>query len=150
MVEAKIIQEELDVGEVLKDLAKYSENGMGAVVSFIGYVKGLVGDKKVYSLEYSSYEPYATKILENIASEEVKEEDVYDIRIYHRIGDLKPGDITLYIFVAAKDRKKAFKVCEKVLERVKHEPYIFKLEKREDGEYWVFRDGERFKREKKA
>ena len=146
-MEGKIVEEDLDVNAVIEDMAKYSRDGMGALAIFVGYVKGDVDGKKVYSLEYSSYEPYASEILNKIASEESQTNGVYDIKIFHKTGDLKPGDKTLYIFVAADSRKTAFKTIERVLERVKSEPYIFKLEKREDGEFWVFKDGKRMKRD---
>lgn len=148
MVEGRIIDKDLDVDAVIEDLAKYSKEGMGGLAIFIGYVKGYAEGKKVYSLDYTSYEPYASEILNRIADEESKIKGVYDIRIFHKIGELKPGDKTLYIFVAADSRKTAFKTIERVLERVKNEPYIFKLEKREDGQYWVFKDGKRFRRGK--
>lgn len=35
----------------------------------------------------------------------------------------------------------------RILERVKAEPPIFKLEKRDDGEYYVIGEGRRVKRE---
>lgn len=148
MVEGKIIDKDLDVNMIINELAGYSKKGMGALAIYIGIVKGCVDGKEVYSLEYSNYEPYAFEILNRIAYEESKTEGVYDIKIFHKTGKLKPGDKTLYIFVAADDRKTAFKTAERVLERVKNEPYIFKLEKREDGQFLVFKDGERFRRGK--
>jgi molybdopterin synthase catalytic subunit len=148
VVEGKIIDQDLNLNEIIDDMARYSRDGMGALAIFVGYVKGYVDGKEVYSLKYSSYEPYASEILNKIAQEESQTDGVYDIKIFHRIGDLKPGDRTLYIFVAADSRKTAFKTIERVLERVKSEPYIFKLEKREDGQFWVFKDGKRFKRGK--
>ncbi len=149
MFEGKIVREEIDVDKVVKNIIAntYSE-GAGALVVFIGYVKGVVEGHTVNELDYQAYEPYATKKLQEIVSEE-KEEGVLSIVVYHRVGDLKPGEPTIYVFVSALDRKKAFEKARRILERVKHEVPIFKLEKRNDGEYWVLGDRNRVRREKK-
>jgi len=143
--EGKVIIDKIDINKIVNEISKYSEKGAGALTIFIGFVKGEVDGKKVSELDYSVYEPYTTEKLNEIAISEL-DNDVYDIRIYHRTGNLSVGEPTVYIFVAAKSREKAFKKAREVLERVKHEPYIFKLEKREDGEYWVLGDGKRLKR----
>ncbi len=149
MPEGRIIEDELDLNKVVKEFSKYSEYGSGALLIFIGLVKGLVDGKKVYELEYSAYEPYASEILDKIAAEESRDDGIYDIRIYHRIGSIKVGEPTLYIIISGGSRKDVISKMSKVVERVKKEPYIFKLEKREDGEFWVYGDGRRFKREKR-
>lgn len=149
MPEGRVINEDIDLNKVVEEMARYAEEGMGAVVIFIGFVKGDIDGKKVSKLDYSVYEPYTSKKLDEIAREEM-DRGIYDIKIYHRHGSLKVGDKTLYIVVGASGRKKGFEKASKVLERVKFEPPIFKLEYREDGEYWVFGDGSRLKRESRT
>jgi molybdopterin synthase catalytic subunit len=51
--------------------------------------------------------------------------------------------------VSAVNREVAFRVAREALERVKHEVPIFKLERRDDGDYWVVGDGRRIPKEKK-
>jgi len=132
-----------EVDEITRETAAA---GGGALVMFMGYVKGLVDGRSVYELEYSVYEPHTTRILESIARETAVKYKLLAVRIYHRRGRLKPGEPTVYIIVAATDRDTAFNAAREILERVKREPPIFKLEKREDGEYWVVGDGFRVKR----
>jgi len=141
----RIIDDERDISKESGEMI--SPGAGGALVIFIGYVKGIVSGKIVMELEYSSYDPYASQKLEEIAREESEEEGVLDVRIYHRVGRLKPGDPTIYILVSAVDRKTAFSTAQRVLERVKHEVPIFKLERREDGEYWVVGGGTRVRRD---
>ncbi len=145
MVEGKITVEEIQVDKIIEEMRKYAYKGAGALAIFIGFVKGIVDGNTVEELEYTAYEPYASKKIEEIVNEEFDEE-VFDIRVYHRIGRLKAGEPTIYIFVAAKTRKKAFEKASRILERIKHEVPIFKLEKRSDGEYWVLGDGRRVRR----
>ena len=146
MPEGKVIRDKLDLNEVIDELSRYSSEGAGALVIFIGIVKGMVDGEKIKELEYSIYEPYASEKLNEIAVSESEDDEIYDVRVYHRIGRFESGEPTVYIFVSAKNRDKAFKKAKKILERVKHEPYIFKLEKREDSEYWVLGDGKRVKK----
>jgi len=147
LAKAMIINDVVDLNKELSDVAeKTAPKGGGAIVLFMGYVKGVVGDNSVYELDYEAYEPYASKLLEEIALKAEEQEDVLEVRIYHRVGCLKPGEPTIYIIVAARSRHTAFNVARNVLEEVKHKVPIFKLEKRSDGEYWVIGDGRRVKR----
>ena len=124
---------------------KWGREGYGALCLFIGVVKGKVEGKEVKSLEYEAYEPYSDEVLNRIAEEEEGGE-IAEVRIYHSVGALRPGDISLIISVVGLSREAAIEKLGKVLERVKHEVPIFKLEKREDGDYWVIGDGKRERR----
>jgi len=144
--EGKVVSSRVDLNRMLEELAKHSAMGAGGLALFIGVVKGVVDGRRVRELEYEAYEPHASRALGEIAREEASREKVLDVRVYHRVGRLKPGEPTLYIAVAAVDRKTALEALSRVLERVKHEPPVFKLERREDGEFWVVGDGKRVKR----
>ena len=143
MPHASIIQGKLDINRVINEMISGSSED-GAIVMFLGFVKGVVNGTKVIKLKYEAYEPLASKKLVEIVEEESKY--VSDVRVYHRVGELTPGEPSVYIFVKAKSRNEAFEIARKVLERVKHEVPIFKLEVREDGEYWVLGNGKRVKK----
>ncbi|AEM38117.1 molybdopterin biosynthesis MoaE protein [Pyrolobus fumarii 1A] len=148
VVEAGLIEQELDLNEVVSRLAREaSKKGSGALVVFVGFVKGVVDGNEVHELVYEAYEPLASRTLREIAEKHSKREGVTDVIVYHRVGRLKPGDTTIYILVAARDRKTAFETARSILEEVKHQAPIFKLERRADGDYWVMGDGVRVRRE---
>ncbi|MEL9939672.1 MAG: molybdenum cofactor biosynthesis protein MoaE [Ignisphaera sp.] len=137
---------DVDIESRVRDiLTKVGGEGVGAIAIFVGVVKDVVDGYKVRELVYEAYEPYATKTLERIAVEESVNENIKAIEIMHRVGAAKPGEKTLCIIVASRNRKEALDTLSRVLERVKHEVPIFKLEKREDGEYYVIGDGKRVK-----
>ena len=144
-----ITREKPSIDELLNELMKNTDPSTGAVSVFVGFVKGLIDNKKVHKLIYDAYEPYASKSLESIAYEEAKKHGLKGVIIIHRVGELVPGEPTIYIVVGAKSRHEAFTGTKDILERVKHESYIYKLEIRDDGEYWVLGDGERIKRLKR-
>jgi len=136
-VKSGVVEHEIEIEKEVEDLIDRSPLECGALVIFIGFVKGKVDGKEVKELEYEAYEPYASKILAKIAEEGMKEEGVGEVRIYHRTGSLKPKDPTVYILVSAVNRERAFHLARNLIERVKRETPIFKLEKREDGDYWI-------------
>jgi molybdopterin synthase catalytic subunit len=70
------------------------------------------------------------------------------VLIWHYTGARKPGEITLIIATVGKSRDEAISAARVILERVKREVPIFKLEKREDGEYWIIGDSTRYLRRK--
>ena len=146
----KIVKHDVSLEAIINDMRRNKDfEKAGAVVIFIGFVKGIGEGKKVYLLSYEAYEPYATKKLQEIADDALRREGVIDVRIYHKVMDLKPKETTVYIVVAATNRQIAFDVVRDILERVKKEAPIWKLEVRDDGEYWIIGDGKRIPRPKK-
>ena len=149
LIDVKILDESsvVDLNALVTTLSRL--NGRcGAVVLFIGVVKGLVeGNRDVYELEYTGIKDVAIKTMERIAREEAEKYRLSQVTIWHKVGKLKPGEITIVIAVLAESRREAFRAAEEILERVKREVPIFKLEKRSDGEFWVIGDGVRVKRE---
>lgn len=77
------ISPELVIGEVKKD-------AYGAVVSFVGVVRGYQEGKRILYLEYDAYEEMAVGKLEQIANEVQSRWEV-DLAICHRIGRLGGG-----------------------------------------------------------
>jgi len=140
---ARLIEEEIDIGRVVKEITMENPKS-SAVVIYVGYVKREVGGHVVNWLNCEPHERYALKLLNNIVEEEM-DEGVSCIRIYHRVGRLMPGEPIAYIFVSAEDRVKAFEKARRVLEKVKRESMIFRVEGRDDGEFLVLGDGRRLK-----
>ena len=118
-----------------------SREGAGAIVAFIGFVKGVVGGNRVRKLVYTTYDKYIRKIMYDLVRKAVEKYDnLRKIYVYHKIGELSPGDTTIYILVSAVDRNTGFNAAREVLETIKHHAPIFKLEVRDDGEFWVVGD----------
>jgi len=145
-VRVGVTRGEVDVGAIVNEFKSLGSEGYGAIVSFVGVVKGLVDGAAVNELRYEAYEELAEKVLARIAEEEMRNYGLGAVAIYHRVGDLRPGDTTVYIVVAARGRRDGFAAAARILDRVKHEAPIYKLEVREDGEFWVIGDGERVPR----
>lgn len=145
--EGKVITRDVNIEKIIQEIRNVKGfDKVGAMVIFIGFVKGIIGNRKVYRLSYEAYEPYASKKLQEIASDLLKDDKVVDVRIYHKVANLKPGETTIYIMVSAIDRNTALETARRAIERVKREAPIWKLEVRENGEYWVIGDGKHIPR----
>lgn len=135
------LADEIDVGQLVEEASNNAGPQAGAITVFVGVVKSVMGDAKVQELRYEAYEPYAGSHLQRIAEEVGKRYGLSVVLIEHCKGARKPGEPVLAVVVAARSRDEAFKGLIEAVERVKTEPPIFKLEVRDDGEYWVI--GER-------
>ncbi|MEZ0346392.1 MAG: molybdenum cofactor biosynthesis protein MoaE [Infirmifilum sp.] len=139
--------DKIDPPRVLDGLLKSLDDKAGAVMVFIGRVKGSIEGNRVNELYYEVVEPLSTSTLSRIGEEESKNHGLIRSVIYHKKGSAKPGEPVLFIAVASEGRKEALQALQSILERVKHEAYVWKLERREDGDYWIIGDHKRVPRQ---
>lgn len=145
IVDVKILDENLEV-DFNKLLRELMSSGAGALSVFIGFVKKHVDNHEVYELEYSAIDSTVLKRLERIAREEAEKHDLNAVVVWHYLGKRRPGDVTVIIATVAQNRVSALSATRSIIERIKKEAPIFKLEKRSDGEYWVIGDAKRYPR----
>uniref|UniRef100_A0A7C4B8H5 Molybdenum cofactor biosynthesis protein MoaE n=1 Tax=Thermofilum pendens TaxID=2269 RepID=A0A7C4B8H5_THEPE len=139
-------RDEIRPGELLEEALSALGDDVGAVAVFVGRVKGVVEGKRVDSLEYEVLEPQASLTLQRICEEEAEKHGLAGVRVYHKRGLARVGEPVLFIAAASKGRREALEALREILERVKHEAFVWKLERREDGEYWVLGDSKRVPR----
>ncbi len=150
-MKAKIIYDKkINISSELEEMISLGGEGYGAIMVYIGVVKGVVEGKKVLELKYECIPNLAEKKIRELAEEALNSDGIGDVRIYHRIGSFKPGEPVLYILVAGVSRKNVYNVMKDLVEKVKHELPVWKMEVREDGVYWVVSDGLRVRREFKG
>lgn len=136
----KLFERDISIDDIINSI---TTDNTGSIAIFVGTVKGVVNDHKVYELFYEAYEPYVVDMLRRIAQEELAKRNIQAVHIYHRTGSAKPREKTIVIAVSAMGRREALETLSSILERVKKEAPIYKLEKRDDGEYWIIGDGKR-------
>jgi len=108
---------------------KVRKDWYGAIVTFVGTVRGLSSGKRVLFLEFNaSAKGLAEKELQQIAEEIQAKWQLEDIAICHRIGRLKVGEITLVIAIAAPHRQEAFEACQYAVDRLKQIAPMWKEE----------------------
>lgn len=140
--------------DLLDEIRKFRDSApldAGSLVVYLGFVKGIVEGHNVYELRYEAYEEYTQKRFKEIIDEiKRKYKDIINLKILHVIDKTKPGDNVLLIMALGKGRKDAIHAVEEALELVKHTTGIWKLEIRDDGEYWVVAGNTRVRRNEKT
>ncbi len=132
------ISENLSSLNSLINEVKGSSDEVGAIIIFIGVVRGRnAGGEKVLRLEYEAYEEAAVKTLENIISDIKDKYGILDAIVEHKIGSAEAGEDTMYAVVASKHRDEGFKSLIELIERLKHEVPIWKKEITEKGSRWI-------------
>lgn len=121
----KIQKSDFSVGDMVEKLKK---GNVGAVVSFVGVVKGFSGGRKISKLEYECYREVAEKSLREIERSAKKKFAVREIVVIHRFGMIKPRQNVVAIAVSAEHRKPAFQACEFIINEIKKKVPIWKKE----------------------
>ncbi|WP_309742263.1 molybdenum cofactor biosynthesis protein MoaE [Chamaesiphon sp. OTE_20_metabat_361] len=101
----------------------------GAVVIMSGTVRDRTDGQAVEYLEYQAYEPMAMRVFAAIGWEiRSKWADVTHVVIYHRVGKLKIGEISVLVAVGCPHRGEAFAACQYAIDTLKHQAPIWKKE----------------------
>ena len=134
------IQKELfDVEKIISNLRK-NKPSIGAVVSFIGYVREYNEDTKTKKLKQMYLEHYpgmSEKALMKIELNAKSRWSLEDIFIVHRIGKLLPREPIVAVVVASQHRKNAFDACEFIIDFLKTDAPFWKKEISDQDELWV-------------
>ena len=133
---AELVERLSPVGDVVEELRRASEN-VGAVLVFLGVVRGTSSGKRVLRLEYEAHGELAPKVLLELLEEAKAKHGIIDGVIEHKIGAAGVGEPVMCIAVASEHRQEGFRALVELVERVKQEAPIWKKEVTEEGEHWV-------------
>lgn len=131
MPENILIEGPVSQAVILNGLDSFNQHpDAGGISVFIGKVRNdIVSGKYVKAIEYSAYEALVNKEAEKIFSS-VREEfpEVKLIKLYHSLGTVNAGEISMAAMVAAVHRDQAIQACKKIVELVKVKLPIWKKE----------------------
>jgi|TARA_B110000259_G_scaffold9082_1_gene10038 molybdopterin synthase catalytic subunit len=134
------IQKELfDISELTSNLVK-DNTSIGAVVSFVGYVRDYddtLTSKKLIQMNLEHYPGMTEKALTKIEVNAKSRWSLQSVCIVHRIGKLLPSDPIVAVIVASQHRKKAFQACEYIIDFLKTDAPFWKKEISSEDEIWV-------------
>ena len=117
----------------------------GAAVAFEGVVRNQTRGRRTLHLDYEAYEEMALRQMESLAEQALKQFQVREVRLVHRLGRLEIGETSVLIAVASAHRAAAFDACRWLIDTLKRTVPIWKKEYFEDGAVWA--DGESFPEE---
>lgn len=110
-----------------------SKTNIGAHSIFLGQVRAdEIKGKIVSAIEYSAYEKMAEKTLHELREATFDKFDLTCMHIYHSLGEVKTGEICLFVFTSSKHRKEAIDACSHLVEEIKNKVPIFGKEVFED------------------
>lgn len=116
--------------------AHSTKTTIGAHSIFLGQVRSDVIDgKTVAAIEYTAYEEMALEQMHVIREAIFEKYPLACMHIYHSLGTVKAGEISLVVFTSSKHRKAAIDACEEVVERLKKELPVWGKELFEDASY---------------
>ena len=113
----------------------------GAFASFEGWVRDHNEGRAVQGLHYEAYVALAEKEGERIVEEALAKFAIVDARCVHRIGELRVGELAVWVGVSAAHRGAAFDACRYVIDEVKSRVPIWKQERYREGDAdWLHPD----------
>ncbi len=107
-------------------IAAVSDDGHGAVVSFLGLVRDHGESGAVGGLAYSAYPEMAVKKMIEIGEEMVERFGPLAVAALHRVGRLDIGEASLALAVGAAHRKEAYEAAMYFVDRLKEIVPIWK------------------------
>jgi len=134
-----IQKEPFDLEDLTNKLKK-GEASVGAVVSFVGYVREYneaSNPNKLIQMDLEHYPGMTEKALTKIELNAKSRWSLQGVCIVHRIGILFPSESIVAVIVASKHRKNAFQACEYIIDFLKTEAPFWKKEISSKDELWV-------------
>jgi molybdopterin synthase catalytic subunit len=127
----------LEPERLIEAVAAGAPDGPGAVVVFLGLVRGHNLGRRVRYLEYEAYDALAVRTFERIGGEVAARWPGVRLGLHHRTGRLEIGEASVAIVTASAHRADAYAANRYVIERVKQIAPIWKREVFEGGEVWI-------------
>jgi molybdopterin synthase catalytic subunit len=100
--------------------------GMGAVVCFLGVVRGTEGNANISALEYEVFQRMAEHQITLLLDEMNKRWPIESVRLVHRVGLVKVNEPSLWVEVIAPHRGEAFAACQWLIDEMKRSVPIWK------------------------
>ncbi|MDA9973548.1 molybdenum cofactor biosynthesis protein MoaE [Alphaproteobacteria bacterium] len=136
LIDIRIQNEDFDVS---KENKKLQNNQSGAIVNFVGIVRGFDEKKNepIHSLTLEHYPGMTELEIENIVKESCQRWNVSSVTVIHRIGKLLPSDQIVFVGVSSKHRQNAFDGCNFVMDWLKTKAPFWKIEENKNEKKWV-------------
>jgi len=100
--------------------------GMGAVVNFLGVVRGSEEGKTISAIEYEAFEKMVVHQFNLLFDDMAKNWPVESVRLVHRVGVVKVNEPSLWVEIVAPHRGEAFGACQWLIDEMKRVVPIWK------------------------
>jgi molybdopterin synthase catalytic subunit len=106
--------------------ARASGPGMGAVVHFLGVVRGSEEGASIAAIDYTAFVPMAEAQFRKLLDEAARRWPLESVRVVHRLGVVRVGEPSLWMEVVSPHRAEAFDACRWIIDEMKRVVPIWK------------------------
>ena len=132
----KIQEEDFNSEEEINTIKKLYSN-VGAVTSFIGFVRDNNNKYKVQSINLEVYEEMAYKQFKKIIKEAKSKWNLIECLIIHRYGKLNVNDKIVLVTCFSEHRKDSFESCNFIMDYLKKDAPFWKNEFYSENNEWL-------------
>ena len=132
----KIQEEDFNIEDEINRI-KLQHLNVGAVSTFVGYVRSLNNQQKVSSINLEVYKEMAYKTLEDICAKAQEKWDIIDTLIIHRFGKLNVEEKIVLVAIFSMHRKESFDACNFIMDYLKKDAPFWKKEFYNDNYEWL-------------
>jgi len=119
-----ITAEPIDEARLLSE--RKLSGSMGAVVYFLGVVRGMEGSSIIEAIEYEAFQRMAEHQFGLLLDQIEKRWPIESVRLVHRVGVVRVNEPSLWVEVVAPHRGEAFAACQWLIAEMKRVVPIWK------------------------
>ncbi|HXP60626.1 MAG TPA: molybdenum cofactor biosynthesis protein MoaE [Dongiaceae bacterium] len=105
---------------------RLASGDMGAVVAFLGLVRGSENGEPISALEYETFQRMAERQFGLLFDEMARRWPLESVRLAHRVGIVKVNEPSLWVEIVAPHRGQAFAACQWLIDEMKRVVPIWK------------------------
>jgi molybdopterin synthase catalytic subunit len=131
------VESAISASFIAEQIQKHStKTNIGAHNIFLGQVRAdVINDKAVTAIEYTTYKEMALEKMHEIREAIFNKYELTCMHVYHSLGVVKAGEISLFVFTSSQHRRAAIDACNEVVERIKKELPVWGKEIFEDATF---------------
>ena len=119
-----ITNQPIDEAALLRE--RQMSDGMGAVIYFLGVVRGMEGEKNIVAIEYEAFQKMVEHQFHLLFDAMEKRWPIESVRLVHRTGVVKVSEPSLWVELVAPHRGEAFAACQWLIDEMKRVVPIWK------------------------
>lgn len=132
-----LTQDVIDISAILAELKTVSKHE-GAMVTFHGIMRPFTKQGEPLDKLVLEWHPRMTaRSLQEIGEEGLARFSVSHVRIVHRCGPIRPGEVIVFVGVTSDHRREAFQAADYLMDRLKTDAVFWKREEGPFGSRWI-------------
>ena len=132
----RIVEDEIDVAAETAALTR-GRSDIGAVVAFTGICRDDEDGERIAALVLEHYPGMAENEIARHVEEAEARWPLLGVRVVHRVGRIKPGEVIVLAVTASAHRRAAFEAAEFLMDYLKTRAPFWKKVERAAGTSWI-------------